>query len=290
MRIPAAFALVLLASLALAGCSGNDPLRYPSPVTSTSHTATSASASASSTAPASSSSSSTGPAGNATGNHPPTGALDVQVNGTLANFTLTGSDADNDSLSWTLAFGDGNATNGTALPATVTHNYTAAGNVTPVFTLSDGNHTTAYNATIAVGVGAAAETVTSTWTVGSVWCVNYPYNASSIGGGGPTPFKHGTPAANSLYGEVVVKASWAGRPYHADFGKPANMEDAAIIAFYDASDGYLDSGASAGGLNGPPDPAADPMTADGTIPAGAAIATLMNCANPQGITATLTVG
>lgn len=67
----------------------------------------------------------------------------------LADFTLDGSDADSDPLTWTLDFGDGSPVlNGTALPDTQTHEYTIPGNYTATFTLNDGQELVAYTSDI----------------------------------------------------------------------------------------------------------------------------------------------
>lgn len=64
----------------------------------------------------------------------PGGALPLRV-----NFTLAGSDPDQDPLNWTLAFGDGSANlTGRDLPATVLHDYTAAGLHRVVLNVTDG--------------------------------------------------------------------------------------------------------------------------------------------------------
>jgi hypothetical protein len=91
-------------------------------------------------------------------NHAPTAQLNASVlTGAaplLVNFTLGGSDLDNATLTWTLAFlpavlGNATATNatsaaapvqlnGTGLPASVNHTFLQAGNQAVVLTVSDG--------------------------------------------------------------------------------------------------------------------------------------------------------
>lgn len=73
----------------------------------------------------------------------------------LVNFTLDGQDADGDALNWTLSFGDGNQTNGTQLPTTVAHNFTASGAFNVTYTLTDGRNSTVYNTRIN-GTGGVA--------------------------------------------------------------------------------------------------------------------------------------
>lgn len=155
MRIPAFLAILTISAMALAGCSGDGDgdgdsttSSSSSSRSSTSATSTSGSSSSSST---SSSSTSTGPS-----NSPPTGSISVSVNGTNATFNMTGSDPDGDTFVWDLTFGDGNATNGTTLPANVTHQYSAnlTGNLTINYTITDGQDSTTYNVTITLGGGS----------------------------------------------------------------------------------------------------------------------------------------
>lgn len=156
MRSLTPLACVALVALAFAGCA-DDPERYPDGVpettTTTSDGETSSSASATTT---SSSQTTTG----APGNRPPTATMSVAVNGTNATFTLNGTDPDGDALSWELDFGDGNSTNGTSLPANATHAYTGnATNLTAVLTVTDGDLSTSFNATVALGGGAKGSVV-----------------------------------------------------------------------------------------------------------------------------------
>ncbi len=77
-------------------------------------------------------------------NTPPTAALQANVTEIVVpadvQFTLEGSDADADTLSWTLDVdGDGVAdSEGTTLPFNFTFSYTTAGNYTVTFNLTDG--------------------------------------------------------------------------------------------------------------------------------------------------------
>lgn len=145
-------ACVALVALAFAGCS-EDPERYPDGVPQTGTTGDSASESGSAIGTTTSSSGTTTTGG--TANQPPTGSMAAVVNGTGVTFALRGSDPDADALSWTLAFGDGNSTNGTSLPSNVTHTYAATGNLTATFTLSDGAHSVNYTANFTVGGGSS---------------------------------------------------------------------------------------------------------------------------------------
>lgn len=146
MALKATVALLLLLGLALAGCSDAD--KDPEPSSSSSSSTTAA----------------------ARPNAAPDADLTASVNGTLATFHLNATDANNDTLSWSLAFGDGAAENGTGLPANVTHEYTP-GNYTANLTVSDGraNATTQVNVTIATpgpGVPAVGQAATMAWDIG----------------------------------------------------------------------------------------------------------------------------
>jgi PKD repeat protein len=112
-------------------------------------------------------------------NRAPTGSLNVSaVNGSVpltVNFTLNGTDLDGDALNWTLSFGDGNETNGTALPAQVAHNYTAPGSFNVTLNLTDGLNSTLYTTVVVASNGtgnasAAAEVQAPEQLTGSVVC------------------------------------------------------------------------------------------------------------------------
>lgn len=126
-------AAALLAALALAGCSGGGD-----------------------DDPSASTSGSLSSSGTGLPNRAPTAQLNASVaNGTSplnVTFTIDGADADNDTLDWTLAFGDGNETNGTRLPANVTHAYATEANLTvlAVLTVSDGVRNATANVTLTV--------------------------------------------------------------------------------------------------------------------------------------------
>jgi hypothetical protein len=133
MRTLTVLACLVLLSVTFAGCS-DDKERYPDGVASTS-----TSRSRSSTGSASSTS--TGASDNGTNLAPLANMTATPANGTApvnVTFELSGSDPDGDPLNWTLTFGDGNRTNGTELPTTIVHEYKSKGNITAVFTVSDG--------------------------------------------------------------------------------------------------------------------------------------------------------
>lgn len=145
MGLHAWLVVLLFGSLALAGCGHDDNEGSSSPSTTSS---------------GSRSGTSTGPAPNAA----PLGTMAVLINGTSATFNLTGTDADGDALTWILSFGDGDQTNGTALPTQVNHAYTP-GNYSANFTLSDGKTNKSYLLNLTAVAGGRA---TVTFTGGSL--------------------------------------------------------------------------------------------------------------------------
>lgn len=151
----ALFGTLLLVTALLAGCSGDGGGGDGNDATGTSTSTGSSSQSKSSTSTKSqtstSSSSQTGTG--APGNRAPIGGIAATVNGTTVGFVLTGSDADGDDLEWTLAFGDGSASQeGSQLPANATHTY-VAGNYTARYNVTDGLATASYNVTVSVQAG-----------------------------------------------------------------------------------------------------------------------------------------
>jgi hypothetical protein len=195
MRTPALLATLAFVALALAGCSGGDgdgDSDSTSSSTSASKSATSTSSSSSKSATATSSSSST--TTTAPSNQPPSGSVSAAINGTQVTFSLAGSDADGDELSWTLDYGDGSdGEDGTTLPANVTHAY-AVGNYTANFTLDDGTATKSYEVPVAVTGGAGASGLVFEGTV-SAYC------------GLCTDFA-GEQAGSPLPGAFMPSASW----------------------------------------------------------------------------------
>ena len=254
MRIGLLACLAVLC-LAFAGCSGSGGKSGTS--SSTSHSASHSSSSSSSTSASaspstssSSSSTSTAPA-----NHAPVGSISVIVNGTSAKFNLTGSDEDQDTLVWDLAFGDGNATNGTSLPAAVSHNYTATGNLTARFTLTDGKNATTYNVTVPLA-GAAApagQHVTGGWAAGD------PVDCGVASLGDTNGVTHQT---------FDIDPTTLGKAYTITFAGTAP----GVWSFT-----FFDSGGNDIGPDTLLTPPTDGNTDSGTIPASAAQADASSC-------------
>jgi len=169
--------LALVAALALAGCasSSNDSSSSSSETgpAATSHgSATSGTTSGHATTGTSGTGTTTGGTTSGTsgssGNHAPVGTITVHSPGGAVpfnvTFTLTGTDADHDPLSWTLdANADGkpdlNQSAPATMPATVQYQYTTAGLFNVTYTLSDGKVSSTYH-TLVNATGTAVAGIT----------------------------------------------------------------------------------------------------------------------------------
>lgn len=178
MRAWAVIAVALLAVTAFAGCSGKDKddKTTSSSTTSSSTTSASTSPSPTSTSSSTTTSSSSSSSSSSAGNVPPTAILSAGAAtpvGTTGLFTvifsLDGKDPESKPITWKLSFGDATAdANGTALPTTVSHNYTAAGNYTAKLTVSDGVGSTVAQIVVNVGgAGGPGQAVSGSWIVGN---------------------------------------------------------------------------------------------------------------------------
>lgn len=157
----AILAVLVLLTLAFAGCAskggdGDDDGGTGTGTSTSTGTATSRSGTSTGTATGSASGTGTGAPG---ANVAPVANLTANTTRGLAplavTFTLNATDADGDSLTWTLSFGDGSANEtGTAVPATVSHTYSAVGNYTANFTVSDSEATVTDSEDIVVRAAA----------------------------------------------------------------------------------------------------------------------------------------
>lgn len=166
MRGVVAVTAVLLASVLSSGCfvEEDDP--------STQSTSEDAGAGSSSATGTGKSGTGTGAAPGG-GSPPVIGNASVNVTGLEAAFTLVATDGDNDTLSWSLAFGDNATANGTFQPGVVvnatampqgrvqvanaTHAYAAAGTYNATLTVSDGRTAVNRTLTVTVAAGVASE-------------------------------------------------------------------------------------------------------------------------------------
>lgn len=163
-------AALSVALLLLAGCSStsND---------STSTTPTSSSTTSKSTTTTKTTSSTTG----TTSTTPPggdpapvittfTASVAAGAAPLVVNFTLDATDPQGEKVTWTVDLADGSpAQSGTTLPATFSHNFTAAGNYTVKATVTDGNNNV--NKTVTVRVTADPGAGVSVSAAGSVTAV-----------------------------------------------------------------------------------------------------------------------
>lgn len=267
MASKAALAVVLLLAASLAGCSGDGDGGGDSSSTSSSgsritYTATRSTTSAASTS-GSATTTSTGPAPN----QAPAGSIAASVNGTHATFNLTGSDPDGDALVWDLEFGDGNATNGTTLPASVTHTYNATGNLTATLTLTDGTARTSYNVTVAVAAsGGGAQAFTGSWVGGGAIACEQIINGDNL-------HQDAGPGEGVLFVTFAIDPSSVGK----DFTVAIAAE--APAGLYEL-DFYGQPGGQGGTLAYFPstDPTAVTMTGfGGTVPEGSVSAVFFPC-------------
>lgn len=255
MRLTAALALASLIALAFAGCSdkGGDGGESSTTSSSASQTSsTTSSTSRSSTGTTTSSTSTTGPA-----NRAPSGSISATVNGTQATFNLTGSDPDGEPIVWDLDLGDGNSTNGTALPKTVTHAYNATGNLTVNFTITDGKSPVTYNVTLNLtgGAGAASQVYSGGFLNNNIAC-----------SGAPVPYDAVPDSQGVTYDKVDVLPATIGKSFKVVFASAAFIDH---LLFVDAAGAVLADHE----VGGP----ALSWEATGTVPAGAAAAVFYGC-------------
>lgn len=260
-----ALACLGLLLVALAGCSGKG--KDDDAGTSSSSSTTTTSSSSPTSAP----------------NQAPTGALSVAVNGTQAVFSLTGSDPDGDALTWNLTFGDGASEEGTALPANVTHTY-SAGNLTANLTISDGALSANYSVAVQAVAGAAApeattQTISGSYGFDNPACYGGPYDAT------PNDEPSGQIADYLTYLEVAVDPGTIGQPFVATFVSGAAMD---TVLFVDADRATIESfttGIGAGGVPGDVD-----WETEGLVPAGAVFVVFYGCGTLAGEAVDYTAG
>ena len=233
MRPLLAITFMVLLTATLAGCSSEDPERFPDGPDGGTSTPTGPTATGTSTGPATTSSS-TGTSGDSRQDPPnqaPSISITVAGNGSgsapfNATFLLNGTDAEGDALQWTLAFGDGSANaTGTMLPAEVDHVFAGAGNFTANFTASDGTGKTSALFAIEVVNGTPA------------------YN-------GPPPIVFSGESAN--YGEIGCGGAVPGTATYHDFdGALAGVwkfkaSPATMITEWWTADASVENGGSEG--------------------------------------------
>lgn len=264
MASKAALAVALLMAASLAGCAGDDGGEGSSTTSSTGSRIT-----YSATPPPTTSSSGTSTSASSTStssqaNRAPTATISVAVNGTNATFTLGGEDPDDDAIVWDLDFGDGNRTNGTTLPATVTHAY-AGGNYTAAFGVTDGVDRTAKETAVSIVAAGGSFPVVFTETA-VLPCPSCTFN--------PVTNNCGSWQSGQSGVDCVVFAllpEHAGHPFHAISVSTGAGADVGVEIF-DSCDA-----AAANSLLFDDDGADEA----GTIPAGAACAVIWSFTDPN---------
>lgn len=254
-------AILLLVGLALSGCfsGGNDDLE-PSATASSSSTSTATTTTTPRASSSATSTTSTTSAPTPQENRAPTGSIAAAINGTSVNFTLSGHDADGDALSWTLDFGDGNATQGTALPAEIAHNYTVAGNVTVLLAISDSQETASYNLTLAL---APAASLSQAYAGGFV--TSNPRCAPAPG----VKYDAIPDSAGLSYDQVTVNPATHGKSFTVKFNI---LVPQGHLLFVDAAGAVLQEHSV-----GLPDDTDLSGTATGAVPGGAILAVFYGC-------------
>lgn len=185
-------------------------------------------------------------------NTPPVANLTTDaVNGTAplnVTFTLDATDAEGDNLTWILAVNGTEVANGTALPATVEHNFTEPGNLTVLLRVSDGDATGDASLVVVVEAGIVDAERDPTRFSGAVATGSTP-----IGESGTNP--GAMQCAGWLTGQNGQDCRWwtLAEDYDGhEFKLPNSADD---LEFYDACEA---TGTSLG-----------VFTTDGTVPAGA---------------------
>jgi PKD repeat protein len=178
-------------------------------------------------------------------NQPPVATLAASVPGGTVplrvNFTLAGSDPDQDPLNWTLSFGDGSANQtGSVLPAAVAHNYTAPGLHKVVLNVTDGSLSVVREISVNTTAGAAAAEVFTGKVVmpdavenSEGECLFALMHGTGFGPGG---------IAGDAFGIKSAKAGWA---FAFDVaGMVAQFQDAAGYVGDKAATGTVPEGAT----------------------------------------------
>lgn len=250
---PGALATIALL-LMTAGCLGGSPSSTSSPSSTGGSSTGTLSLSPDPT-------STTGPSDPPPSGPAPSAFLNASVaNGTvplLVNFTLEDSANSTMAYTWVLDFGDGNETEGTALPATLNHTFESVGNYTVNFTITAGDLVDQESLLIAAEPGRIVlQAVAGAWVAG----LSYGCAIDSIA------YSAGSPLDGVAVAEISVLASTIGKEFLVRF---TDVEDPVVgvyLSFYDA-DGIWLGRASA-----------DAMTPlEGTVPADAALAVIAPC-------------
>jgi hypothetical protein len=204
-------AIVVLMVIALAsGCVGESSDLSASD--SESPTATSTSSGNRTTSPSATANNTTSSPNMTMPNSPPTANLTTNLTNMTGQapvnvtFMLNGTDPDNDTLNWTLDFGDGNTTNGTEIPTNVTYEYTQNGTYNVTLNVTDGNLSA--NSTIMINITSGGGGASFTDTA-SLPCTQCSVAGANTGVG----FRLGESGLDSVFFELTPEL--AGLPFEA---------------------------------------------------------------------------
>jgi PKD repeat protein len=232
MRARGLAGLALVLAATFAGCLGDDDgATTTSTSTSTSTTQTGTSATTTSTTATTS----------APANRAPSATLSASIEAGAAplnvTFTLVGTDADGDALTWTFdADGDNSPeTEGDALPAEYVHSYEVAGAYNATLAVGDGQALTVVNVTITVSAAAeapASQDATGSWLLGAVVAGCF---GDLVGFGFPAELD------GVLYASFAVDPATWGKGYTASVTSSL-PQDSPGFGFLDASRTVIMSG------------------------------------------------
>lgn len=278
MRVGLAFiATLLVTALALSGCSGGGGGEE----TSASNTGGATGTKVTTSRPGSGGGSGTGTGGSGGGgggggegeNQAPVGAITATISqGTVpvqVNFTLTGSDPDGDKLTWNLDLdGDDKADkSGEELPATISHNYTAAGTFNVTYTVSDDQlRSTSYRLPMNLtGSAGASQLIAGSWAAGGFGCALYP-----TGPGGSYE--------EVFYFTATLDPLVLGQPYTATLAATPSGSQAFLDLIFVKDDGdYLSEESYWPPLDGSSSSPTGSVTYSGNVPLEAAFIVAHSC-------------
>jgi PKD repeat protein len=223
----AVLVLSMLALVAFAGCGSKEPAAATDVPLPTTIDGTGA--------PMPTNGSGPSPTATPTANHAPTAGVNVTgpSSGSVplnATFTVTGTDPDGDTLSWTVAFGDGGKANGTVLPATIKHTFSKGGNFTVRLNVTDGKSsaTATTLVTTHMAVLAPDQELELKWTTDGAGC-----------GDAPASMMFGTPTDGVVWKQFDVDATTIGQPMTAT-GTATSPVFVFQVAYYGADDKVIE--------------------------------------------------
>ena len=279
-------AVLLMCSLALAGCSDDSPSEASKLNPDPAPTPGSATSTGTTSSGGSGSSGSSGGSGSSTqaANTPPHATLEASpvsgVSPLTVSFTIDGSDPDGDSLTWSLDLdGDGTPeSEGAELPASYEHTF-EEGDHTAQLEVSDGNETTTATIQIEVAAPSAPEPTGPTQVVDGTYTV--PLEGCTIAFPSHVAEQDlGTLVGSDLDGVTRVQFAVD----EATYGLPFTVTWTFDVGYLYAGLAFTDAeGAILGDVT--TDPSAmeaglEEVTKEGTVPDGAVTGVAWTCGGP----------